>query len=108
VGVQVILDFDVVGFHRWPGAPSEVAFLRHEHRHLFRIRIGICVTNLDREVEIFMEEDALRAHLASAYGQPCRFAARSCEHIATELLSFSGAEWVEVLEDGCGGARATK
>jgi hypothetical protein len=104
----VIVDFDVVGFHQYDDAPERVAFLRNRHRHLFRIRAGYQVTGLDREREIFIEENALRAVLRKLFGNPAEFGPRSCETIAAFLLRAAyarGCRWVEVLEDGRGGAR---
>ena len=40
----VILDFDLVGFHKWENAPEEVDFLSYKHRHNFRFRLGYKVT----------------------------------------------------------------
>lgn len=102
----VIVDFDVVGFHQYNDAPSEVEFLRARHRHLFRIRAGFHVVRLDREREIFLLEDALRARIRHLFGEPADFGSRSCEMIAALLLKGTGGcVWMEVLEDGRGGAR---
>lgn len=100
----VILDFDVDGFHRYPAAPAEVAFLRSSHRHLFRIQIEYTVETIDREREIFLEEAKVKQWLNERFGTPCRFGERSCEMIAHEILRAFGASSVRVLEDGRGGA----
>ena len=42
------------GFHAYPDAPDEVAFLRNRHRHLFHFRVYIEVFHDDREIEFFM------------------------------------------------------
>lgn len=104
----VIIDFDIVGFHHYPEAPEEVKFLANDHRHLFRIRAGYAVQGLNREKEIFIQESILTEYLHEAYGYPCVFNAMSCEMIAQDLLTFGqedGLVWVEVFEDGRGGAR---
>lgn len=107
----VIVDFDIVGFHHYPGAPEKVDFLSHNHRHLFRIRAGYTVKDLNREKEIFIQQDVLTEYLIETYGYPCVFDAMSCEMIASDLLSFGqedGLVWVEVFEDGRGGARVER
>lgn len=104
----VIVDFDVVGFHYYQGAPDKVLFLRGTHRHIFRIRVGYRVTDSNREKEIFIQEDILKDYLGESYGNPCLFDQMSCEMIAEDILMFAredGAAWVEVYEDGRGGAR---
>jgi hypothetical protein len=118
----VILDFDVEGYHNWPDAPHEVQFLRNPHRHTFRIRAGIEVSHNDREVEIFIEQNKVREALFHKYEKRGRnsldFGNHSCEDIAEFILSrmvrgftwgfvspMEQYKWVEVLEDGRGGAR---
>lgn len=107
----VILDFDIEGFHYYPNAPKQVAFLENNHRHIFQIRAGLKVDNLNREKEIFIEQDKLKDYLIESYGSPCHFEAMSCEMIAQELLEFlldDGGVWVEVFEDSRGGAKVEK
>ena len=104
----VILDFDVVGFHHYPEAPDKVEFLKNNHRHTFRIRAGYSVEDSNREKEIFIQQDLLTEYLHESYGYPCIFGSMSCEMIAEDLLLFGqedGLVWVEVFEDGRGGAR---
>jgi predicted HAD superfamily Cof-like phosphohydrolase len=104
----VKLDFDVVGFHYYQGAPISVDFLKYNHRHIFNIKAEYEVTNLDREKEIFIQTDILTDYLYQTYGSPCQFEGMSCEMIAKELLEFGivdGIVSVEVLEDNRGGAR---
>ena len=102
----VILDFELVGFHYWDNAPAPVSFLKSEHN--FRFRLGFSVTDLDREIEIFMQEDLVKEYINEAYGTPCDFGSMSCEMIAKDLLEFGIEDdciWVEVFEDNRGGAR---
>lgn len=104
----VILDFDIEGFHHYPNPPKEVSFLEHNHRHIFQIRVGYNVSDLNREKEIFIQQDFLKEYLQESYGLPCQFENMSCEMIADDLLNFikdDGGIWVEVFEDGKGGAR---
>ena len=114
--VQVITDQDVVGFHNWPDAPEKVGFLAEYHRHIFRIRTGIDVGHDEREEEIFLVEARIANYLEGAYdnvsGLGLDFGPSSCETIARGILEHFIAgpyainmKWVEVLEDGRGGAR---
>lgn len=102
----VIIALDVEGFHQYPGAPTEVYFLRAPHRHTFKIKVGIAVDDLNREREIFIERWKLERSIASAFGTPAQFEARSCEMIADLILKWdAGYKWVEVWEEETGGAR---
>jgi hypothetical protein len=88
------------GFHRWKDAPDEVAFLRDWHRHVFHVRLGMQVTELDREVEFFQLKAKVDSYLAAYDG--FRFE-MSCEQLAALLQRDFGAVLVEVSEDGeCG------
>lgn len=104
----IVLDFEVEGYHFYPNAPKQVSFLENNHRHLFQIRVGYKVNSLNREKEIFIQQDFLKDYLFETYGSPCQFKNMSCEMIAVELLEFiieDGGIWVEVFEDGKGGAK---
>lgn len=50
--IEVTGQYD--GFHKYEDAPDEVAFLRHNHRHLFKWKATIQVFHEDRELEFFM------------------------------------------------------
>ena len=104
----VIIDFDIAGLHNYPDAPDEVQFLRHRHRHLFRIRAGFFVNGLDREKEIFIMQSKVFEYLKRDFGFPCEFKQMSCEMIAQTLLihfKHNNMIWCEVFEDNRGGAR---
>jgi len=107
----VLTEFDIVGFHHYPNAPNTVDFLKHKHRHIFTIKMGYNVKDLDRELEIFIMQDYVKDYLYETYGSPCQFDNMSCEMIAKELLDFSlldGAVYVKVFEDYKGGAIVEK
>ncbi|MCE2713608.1 MAG: hypothetical protein LW688_13890 [Cryomorphaceae bacterium] len=107
----VIVQLEQEGFHNYPDAPTEVKFLRDNHRHTFRITLGFEVTHNNREKEIFLMRDEVRFMLTEFYGSPCEFGSMSCEMIAQELLEHfeeEGAVWVEVWEENTGGARVEK
>ena len=48
---KVCTKFATVGFHRWPEAPDNVAYLRSMHRHLFNFNVAIQVLHPDRSLE---------------------------------------------------------
>lgn len=107
---QVIIQFEVEGFHHYPEAPSEVSFLSSSHRHTFVVRAGCKVSHLNRQKEIFILRDELKQTLIDMYGSPCQFGSMSCEMIAEHLLRSDPARqndliWVEVWEERTGGAR---
>lgn len=93
----------VDGFHFYPEAPQEVAFLRNNHRHQFHIRTTFQVEDSNREIEIFMMQDKIRNFLEGKYGSPCNFQNMSCEMIAQDICDHFSAVKCIVLEDGCGG-----
>lgn len=43
--------FRVPGFHSWPDAPEERAYLRERHRHLFHVSVQVEVDHASREIE---------------------------------------------------------
>ena len=105
----VVINFDVEGFHFYKNAPEQVQFLQHPHRHLFTVKVGYRVEDLNREREIFIETDKIKEYLGEAYGIPCRFNQMSCEMIAKEILEYAqkdDAIWCSVIEDGRGGGNS--
>ena len=101
----VLTNIDVEGLHFYPDAPDEVYFLKSPHRHIFNIQAEFVVTDLDREIEIFMREAEIKTYLHLKYGTPCIFMNMSCEMIALDILNEFKAHRVIVLEDGKGGAK---
>ena len=108
----IILVFDIEGHHSWKDAPDDVSFLKHNHRHLFRIRIGQSVSHNDREKEIFLQQQVFKNFLRFKYETSVGnykfhdFGNMSCEAIAEEIINLDNTiNWVEVLEDNLGGAR---
>lgn len=51
------------GFHEWEDAPDEVAFLRNEHRHLFKWEVSLQVDHDDRELEFFMVKRQIETNI---------------------------------------------
>ena len=88
------------GFHAYPDAPDEVAFLRNRHRHMFHFRVYIEVFHDDREIEFFMfKRDVERMIKFISIND------KSCEMISDELHSAIKAKYpnrsmtIEVSED---------
>ena len=98
----------VPGFHSWPGAPDRVAFLRELHRHQFHIKVYFRVEDDDRELEFFIQQEALTDCLNDLYEYQDMgyfFGNFSCEMIANDLLgALPGATAVQVSEDNENGA----
>lgn len=104
------------GVHCYPGAPSEVAYLRQPHRHMFGITVEVDVFGDDRELEFIMLKhrvDAwVRKHL-NVLGV-WEMETLSCEQVAIRLINYLKAEYcneeqrrdvvVTVDEDGENGA----
>jgi hypothetical protein len=90
-----------VGFHSWPGAPEEVSFLRHTHRHVFHAALTLRdLYRSDRQFEFFITQEWLRAELRDVLRAP-----RSCEDYARRLAIAARALYqvpvtVSVSEDG--------
>lgn len=106
---EIITYNEIQGFHQYPDAPVSVGYLSNKHRHVFVIRCRAQVTHNEREIEINTEQDKIEASLKEKYGYPCNFENMSCESIAEWLLqAHEELSYVEVLEDGYGGAALTR
>ena len=93
----------VEGFHRWPGAPDSVSYLRDRHRHEFVIRCEGAASHADRDREIFTEAAQVRSLLGETFGTPCEFGLMSCEDVAEFIAKRLNYRRVDVLEDGFSG-----
>ena len=105
---EVIIQFEIEGYHHYPNAPKQVNFLANNHRHTFSVKAGYLVNDLNREKEIFIERDYIKEYLIESFGSPCDFENMSCEMIAKEILEYAATDgmiWCEVWEENTGGAR---
>ena len=104
---QIIITHTFEGFHRWRGAPDEVAFLANLHRHLFHVKVGLEVLHNDRDSEFFTEKKILQKVLQKFIEEfECFF---SCEDVAEYILKQTPyAYWAEVWEDEENGARVER
>lgn len=106
---MIWVTFEVRGFHCYPDAPEEVAYLRERHRHKFGFRVWIEVWGDNREIEFHMTQ----RWLERLYAEDGALEAddKSCEMLANDLFvrmvkepRFQNRDiWIEVDEDGeCG------
>lgn len=119
----VWITFQVEGFHCYPNAPEQVAYLRDRHRHIFHYRVEMEVGHNEREVEFHM----LKTYCQNLFkDQVLEAEGKSCETLATELLAmlkglyasiratdntFIKMRWmkIDVSEDGeCGSSVTTE
>lgn len=80
--IKVRAEFE--GYHFYPGASRidpRIQFLENEHRHIFKVKVKISVTHLDRELEFFLVKWALQEFIKSGNQNH-----KSCEMIATDIL----------------------
>jgi len=106
----VWVTFQRKGFHFYPGAPSEVAYLQDRHRHLFKFKVKIEVFHDDREIEFHMFLNKIESWYDSG---ALELNHKSCEMLADDLHAKLNKEYggtgrprecvIEVSEDGeCG------
>lgn len=55
----VICALQMEGFHCWPEADGELAYLKNSHRHIFFITAEFPVRNANREIEIISQQNAI-------------------------------------------------
>lgn len=94
-------------FHRWKDAPEGVAFLRHYHRHVFKVRVGVAVGHNDRAVEFFQLKEQLDEYLHVHWRGS--MTDHSCEAMAQDIVGYLQSQslsvlYVSVSEDGENGA----
>ena len=100
IAVVVALAFE--GVHSWPECPlPDVAFLRHPHRHEFRVTARKLVSHEEREVEVIMLKRSMAAYCRDELAGPHSM---SCETMARMLAERFCLASCQVLEDGENGA----
>ena len=109
--MKIFVTTQFEGIHRWKNAPTEVAFLRDYHRHIFHVRFEVVVTKEDREIEfILLKRELKRTTDLHFVGRQMD---ESCESIAKKIVDFmtrkghiceGRAVCCEVSEDGENGA----
>lgn len=102
-----------VGFHHWPGATGDRAYLGDRHRHEFTVTAELGVTHHDREVEFHDVQEFLATVVVPCLGNPVvhrpgealELGAQSCEAVGEQVAAALDARWpgrvlwVEVDED---------
>ena len=89
--------------HKWDSATGLVSFLRHEHRHLFFVRLEIEVTDDDRQIEFLGLQSELEVECERLKQIPGTIK-WSCEHYARAIGEKFNADLCEVSEDNENGA----
>lgn len=99
--------FEFEGWHAWKDAPGDVAFLRHQHRHIFKCRVWVEQRHNDRDVEYIQLKWLCEGYVAETIRETKdRGEVGSCEMIAENILARVKDEYpdrklkVEVSEDG--------
>ncbi len=89
------------GFHYYPKAPKDVAFLKNVHRHLFKIKVWIEVFHNDRDIEFILFK-----RFVESLTKEKEFYMASCETISDILHEKISQKYpdrkikIEVSEDG--------
>jgi hypothetical protein len=101
--IEVFATTTFEGFHRWPEAPAEVAYLRDRHRHLFHVTARARVSHADRSIEFHELKHQVEAVIRriQAEEDPETW---SCERWAGTLVERCLLSSCQVSEDGENGA----
>lgn len=82
---SILITTQFEGFHKYPKAPKEVAFLRSLHRHLFHVKVQIEVFSDSRDIEFFIfkrqVQEIIDKHVSKLKDD------RSCESIGKTILN---------------------
>lgn len=89
----VIIEVRALGNHKWTTAPVERTYLRHNHPHIFRFKVSIQVSNLDRGIEFHDLWNRVNDFIHNKW-QPkdepahaaLEFGKMSCEQIAESII----------------------
>lgn len=76
------------GFHKYDNAPESVAFLRNEHRHLFKWSATIEVFHDDRDLEFFITKREIEIQFKYWLGCKSWRDLGSCEMQARQLFEI--------------------
>lgn len=93
------------GFHKYPDAPEDVAFLKNLHRHIMKLKVWISVKHNDRDIEFFQFKRFVESLIKDN-----SFDYKSLEMISDGLYAliikkYSDREiWIEISEDGENGS----
>ena len=100
--INIIVNLEYEAIHQWKNCDiPEVSFLKHPHRHIFKIQCKKEVKHTDRDIEIIMLKRKILKYLDKFNND---FSTMSCEDIAGLLLYEFELNYCMVLEDGENGA----
>jgi len=104
---NIIINLQYEAIHNWPDCDiKEVEFLKYPHRHIFHICCKKEVKHNDRDIEIIMLKRKILDYLAYEYDG--NFKHKSCEMIATDLLTVFDLDYCSVLEDNENGGEVIR
>lgn len=104
---MIYVRFQRKGFHHFPNAPEQVAYLGDRHRHLFKFEVGIQVEHDDREIEFHMFQEEIE----NLFEGNLEIDNKSCEMLARDIGNYIVSKYpgrifyVDVSEDGECGSR---
>lgn len=106
--VAICVRWQFEGFHHWPDAPVQRAYLRARHRHMFHAEVELPVSHNERDVEFHDLRD-ICVDICRRLGTKWDFEGASCETMATDIAdtlldAFDGPIRVAMFEDGENGA----
>lgn len=111
IRTSITISTNFEGFHCYPNAPDEVAFLRSVHRHIFYVDVTVQVKHDDRELEFFMVKREIDSFIKDNLAD---LNMKSCEMIGRKILYFllrrypnRDAYSIHVSEDKENGATVT-
>ncbi len=84
---NIIVKFDLEGYHKWPGPPEQYKRLGSEHGHIFHFEAHIPV-EASRQLEFLDVRHVLMSTIENSYMDTkgvCDFRGMSCEQLAQSL-----------------------
>ena len=85
VSKSIVVRTRFVGFHKWPEAPAEVAFLRDLHRHVFYVECHFRIEE-SRQLEFFLVQATVNRQVGLVRTTLDGSPSMSCEQMA-ELIA---------------------
>ena len=102
--IYIVINTSFEAIHHWPECPFEsVAFLRQKHRHVFYVTMKWLVGHQDRDKEFIIMKQKVNLFINKNWEKQ-DLGRKSCEMIATDLLTQFNAQFVSVFEDNENGA----
>jgi hypothetical protein len=87
------IKFEREGYHAWPQAPAEVAFLQNLHRHKFYFEVRVQQFGDDRDLEYFLLSRKVQAWFDAQSWE----GRTSCEMFAISIKRYLEGEYVDRL-----------